>query len=369
MFAGTEEIGKLIETIAPREYACAWDNTGFQVNLHNEVRSVLVCLDVTPKVIIEAAAKGCGMIVAHHPLLFHEIKRVDTESYVGECIAELVRANVSLYCAHTSMDHALGGINSWLADIYGLQNRCFLETECWEAYVKVAVCVPEEKAVDVQNAMADAGAGRLGHYSRCAFSVCGEGTFLPDDRAVPHIGSAGKQETVREVWVQALAAEKEVEEIVAAIRKVHPYEMPAIDVFPLKNGKKPMAGAGIVGDLPEPVRAARALDLLKQALQVGQVRFHGDLDAEIKRIAVCGGAGGDLIKQAERKCAELFITGEVKHNYYAESGIMIAEAGHFETEKCFCGIMAEGLQKALNDVHYNICVLIAEDMERPYINY
>lgn len=365
-----DELGKVIERIAPPHLAEPWDNTGFNVNLHqDEVTGVLVCLDVTGAVIAEAAEKGYNVILSHHPLLFDDVKAVDTDTYVGGCIAGLLEHGISLYCAHTSMDSAAEGINAWLADLFGLEGRRRLHPS-GSTYYKVAVTVSKPHAEDVRSAMGKAGAGALGDYTDCTYSVTGEGAFRPGTGATPFIGSEGVLERVEEEWIQALCSAEKLPGVLAAIRKTHPYEEPAIDVLKLKNVDYDSTGLGVIGDLSAPMTVREALDVLKRGLKTDSVRFCGDLDARVTRVAACGGSGGDLIPIAEKMGAQLYVTGELKHHNYLDEGMALVEAGHFDTEKCFCGLFADGLQKALNAVEYSVVpVAVTEQLRRPYINY
>lgn len=370
MAVNADLITGLIRKIAPEYYAEEIDNNGININLHNEnVTGVLVCLDITEEIAKEAAEKNCNYVFAHHPLFFDPISVIDNKTHVGRVAELLIKNDISLYCAHTSTDAALYGLSGYLADIFGLKNRRTLEPTYKSSHCKIAVTAPKEDAQKIRDAFAKAGAGVLDNYSHCTYSMEGVGTFRPNDRANPHIGSANVTEMVEEVLVQALCAEEDVEKTVAAIKAAHPYEVPAIDVFLLMNPELEEAGIGIIGELEEKITAGRAVDMLKEAVGVPSVRFKGDLNGMIRTIAVCGGAGGYLTKTAELMGAELYITGEIKHNHYMESKINLCEAGHFDTEKCFCELFAPRLQKALNDVQCNVPVFITERLERMYINY
>ncbi len=317
----TVKIGSLIERLAPLRYAYDWDNCGFNIDLQNEVENVLVCVDVTDEIINEAIAKNCGLIISHHPLIFSPIKKIDQKSYVGKCAIKLIANGISLYCAHTSIDNAKQGINDCLADIFCLNNRTFIKTEHTQKYYKVGVYVPKDSADIVREEMAKAGAGKCGNYSDCSFSFAGEGRFLPCEDADPYIGKKGELQSVLEVCIQALVPQADLQAVLSAIKKFHPYEEPAIDVNLDANRIKDEAGIGIVGDLEKSMSAKEILEILKTTLELESVRFCGDLNANIGRLAVCGGSGGDLVSYAKNKGAQMYITGEVKHNFYVESDI------------------------------------------------
>jgi dinuclear metal center YbgI/SA1388 family protein len=369
MSVNVNDVAGLVERIAPLRYACDWDNSGFQVNLNNETDGVLLCLDVTKDVIEEARGLGYGMVLAHHPLLFRAAKRISASDYTGGCILELAKAGISLYSAHTSMDNAPGGINRWMADGLGLADREYIVPEYEKRYAKVVVTVPIADAERVRQAMGGAGAGMLGNYANCSFSVQGRGSFCPNRDARPHIGSAGVQEFVTEERIETLVEQDLLDAVLDAARRVHPYEEPAIDAYPLLSPLEVSAGTGVIGDLSEAAGMRELLDKLKAMLETDSVRFMGDLDRQVGRIAVCGGAGGDFIAGLERRGVRLYVTGEIRHHMYMESGVALVEAGHYDTEKCFCRAMKDGLQKVLQDVTYTLAVRAAKSMKRPFVNY
>ena len=98
---------------------------------------------------------------------------------------------------------------------------------------KIVVTVPVESADKLREAMGEAGAGKVGNYTFCSFSVRGTGHFLPGNGAQPAVGVVGKLESVEEERIEVNCDNTLIESVIAAIRKVHPYEEPAIDVYPL----------------------------------------------------------------------------------------------------------------------------------------
>ena len=370
MSISLKQVQVLIEKIAPPAFACDWDHTGFSVNLHNEeITGIMICLDVSEDVVRQAVEKRCNLILAHHPLLFRGIHNVDSDTYEGACVRALIENGISLYCAHTSMDASPQGINTYLADVVGLVRRSYLDDTIVEKYLEVAVHVPLNDAQTVRDAMAEAGAGKLGDYTECTYNIEGKGTFRPCDGAHPFLGERGKLETVDEVRVSAICSESDLSVVLSEIRRVHPYEEPAISAICLRDPQKELAGMGIIGELEKTESVRSVVARLKESLSIPDVRISGDLDLQINRIGVCGGAAGDLIEKAARMGAQLFITGEIKHNFYAaRTKMVLAEAGHFDTEKCFCKLFADSLQKLMDDVNYNVDIYIA-NLHRPYVNY
>ena len=98
---------------------------------------------------------------------------------------------------------------------------------------KVVVTVPSENAKALREAIGLAGGGRLGNYSFCSFSIAGVGRFRPEAGAKPHVGAVGKLETVDEERIEVTCAAEVMDEVIAAIRRAHPYEEVALDVYQL----------------------------------------------------------------------------------------------------------------------------------------
>ncbi|MEA5003927.1 MAG: Nif3-like dinuclear metal center hexameric protein, partial [Christensenella sp.] len=273
-----------------------------------------------------------------------------------------------LYCAHTSMDTTANGINRYLADALSLCNQEYLEETNVEQYLEVAVHVPESHACQVRAAMTAAGAGNIGDYSECTYNISGKGMFRPNSQASPFIGKTGAVETVDEIRISTVCPKGRLQSVLQAIHDAHPYEEPAISALVTCEPQTINAGLGIVGDLEKAETAESIISCIKEKLDIDLVRVSGDLDQMIDRIAVCGGAAGDMAGVAKAKGAQLYLTGEIKHNFYVEEqGMVLVEAGHYDTEKCFCKVYAQGLQKMLDDVNYKVAIYIAS-LHRPYVN-
>ncbi len=117
------DIEDIIESLAPLELQESYDNSGLQVGIEqDEVKGVLVCLDITEDIISEARRKGCNLVVSHHPLIFRALKCVSDYTYQQRCVREAISSGISLYSAHTNLDNARGGVNFKLAEKIGLRN-------------------------------------------------------------------------------------------------------------------------------------------------------------------------------------------------------------------------------------------------------
>ena len=201
--------------------AMDFDNPGFLVgDPQEEVRGVLCALDVTDGVIDEAVARGANVIVTHHPIIFHPLKRVTADTLVWRCI----RAGLSVICAHTNLDAAAGGVNDILCGKLDLRE----------------VCLPQG----------------------------GEGMLR-------------------------------------------------------------------AGTLDRGMAPAEFAYYVKQKLDLPALRY-SDGGRPIRRVAVCGGAGGSFLQAALADGCQALVTGDVKHDVFLEAlhrGITLVDAGHFGTEQ------------------------------------
>ena len=363
-------ISGILNDIAPLSYACSWDNSGFNIDINDEIKGIYICLDVTEECIREAVQKGCNLIVSHHPLLFNPVKKITGGDSIGKVICMLIKNNISLYSCHTPMDSCKGGINDYVAQMLNLADTEFLEKSSFEKFSKVVVTVPVGHEEIVKKAMFESGAGCIGEYCDCAFSSGGIGQFTPGENTQPFIGIRNVAETVEETRIEVVCPANKASDVVKGIISAHPYEEPAIDVFDMTYPSKILAGLGMIGNLPREIKLRQLADKLKEIYDLDVLRIKGDLDKNVKRIALCGGSAGEFITLAKSMGADVYITGEVKHNQYVEAeDIAVIEGGHYDTEKCFVDIMYRHLQNAVNGLQYNLDIFKTEVERRPFVNY
>lgn len=125
-----KEVVNALESFAPLPLQEDFDNAGLQVGLtETEVSGALLCLDVTEKVVDEAVQKQCNLIVSHHPLIFHKLRRVSDEDYVQRTVIKAIRHNITIVSMHTNMDEAQGGVNHKMAEKLGLAHLTFFGKE------------------------------------------------------------------------------------------------------------------------------------------------------------------------------------------------------------------------------------------------
>jgi dinuclear metal center YbgI/SA1388 family protein len=315
-----------------------WDVVGLVTGDHDQpVRRVLFAVDPVEEVIAEAAAWGADLLVTHHPLLLRGVHSVATDQPKGRSVTALVRAGIALHVAHTNADVARPGVSDALAELLGVQDTSPLRPIAGESLDKVITFVPHDFVDAVIDAMAAAGAGRLGDYERAAFASEGVGTFRPLPGANPAIGRVGDIERVPETRLEMVAPTSKVAAVVAALCAAHPYEEPAFDVLPARAlaGDR---GLGRVGHLAaaETLRAFGARVAAALPRTASGVRIAGDLDALVQAVAVCGGAGDDMFDDVRRAGADVFVTADLRHHPASESlahgSPALVDCAHWATE-------------------------------------
>ena len=329
------EVQNAIEDIAPASLAADWDNVGLQVGDPNAgVSRILVALTPLPEVYDEAEEIGADFLLFHHPLVFRPLKSVDVSSYPGDLVARAIRGNVAVHAAHTNYDAAPGGVSVALAEALGLSGPLRVVVP-QGAMKKIVVFVPPENADAMAEALASAGAGVIGDYTRCTFRSPGTGTFLPGEGTDPYAGERGHLERVAEIRLETVVPAHLVRGAVAAIRRSHPYEEPAFDAYPV-DGHPEGCGYGRVGRLPEPrgseELAAHVSDSLGFPARLVSDPVPG---RPVEQVAVLGGSGGSFIGQAAASGADAYVTGDLSYHdaLLAEAlGLVAVDAGHAATE-------------------------------------
>ena len=329
------EIISYLETVAPTVYQESYDNAGLIIGDRNtELKGVLLCLDATEAVVEEAIAGGCNLIIAHHPIVFGELKRFNGNNYVERTVIKAIKNDVAIYAAHTNLDNVLkNGVNSKIAEKLGLQN-CRILSPKKGVLKKLYTFVPFNAVEKVKDALFNAGAGDIGNYSECSFSVSGIGTFKGSEQSNPTIGEKGKRHREAEQKLEVILPVYLESAILKALFESHPYEEVAYELITLDNSYKEI-GSGLIGELPEAVSSLEFLKSLKFKMKTSSVRYTDTHKETVKKIALCGGSGSFLLKAAIAAEADVFITGDFKYHEFfdAENRIIIADIGHFESEQ------------------------------------
>lgn len=255
-----KEFEKAVEEIAPLNFQYEWDNSGWNVFCHDDIKKVITCLDVTDEVVEEAASKGCDTILSHHPMMFRAVKKILRDDPVTGIVLKAIKNNINVYCAHTSCDCSPVGLNLELAKKAGIEN-------------------PE------------------------LFIIEGEGY-----------------------------------------------------------------GLGFIGKLKKPMQAEEYALFLKRQLNVERLKYT-QFSGRIEKAAAIGGSAGEFFKEAHQMEAQALIVGEAKYNDFLDAkrlGIMLIEAGHFETEVDFAAMMCSSLQKRFDELKYNLSIETSKRLKAPY---
>jgi len=323
-----------LEEFAPIQLQEEYDNCGLLIGSEeDEISSVLTTLDVTEEIIEEAIQVGAGLIIAHHPILFTGIKKLNGTTYVERVIIKAIRHSIAIYACHTNADNVMNGVNHKIATKLGLINTRILH-EKRNCLMKLVTFVPLQSAEKVKTALYKAGAGNIGNYSDCSFSVSGTGTFTPNEKSNPHIGSQMVAEKVEEERVELIFESHKQNKILAALKSSHPYEEVAYYLQQLQNTHQEI-GSGMIGEFEEPIPFHQFIQHLKQTFHVNAIKCTQIVNENIKTVAFCGGSGSFLLKDAIRKKADVFLTADFTYHKFfdAEKKLVVCDIGHFETEQ------------------------------------
>jgi len=353
-----KDIAALMERWAPRDFALEKDNVGLQVGSPEaRVRRVVVGLDPTEALVREADRRRADLIITHHPLIFTPLRTLNTTTTRGRMLAALLGTGRALYAAHTNLDFAPGGTSFALGELLGLREMRFL-TQQSRTYRKVVTFVPADAVDAVAGAMAAAGGGTIGNYDACSFRTEGTGTFRGNARSSPRVGTRGRLERIEEIRLEMLVDKRNLSAVLDAMRRAHPYEEAAYDVYPLEN-VHPGTGMGVLGALRKPISHTAFLRHVRTTLHAGSLRYTRGRGSRIGTVAVCGGSGRDLLPEAIAAGADAFVTADLRyHDYQDATGAIVAvDAGHYETEFPVVNAIVRYLRDALRQSRARVDVV------------
>ncbi len=341
-----EEISGHLSSVIPVSYKEPYDNTGLIVGDPGcEIDNLILSVDVTDEVMDEAIKSGAGMIVSHHPLIFGGLKKLTGSSFVERIVTKAIKNDIALYAAHTNLDVIPGGVSYRMAKKLNLKNVTPL-VPMEGNLVKIIVFVPESDAEKVRNAMFNAGGGTIGNYDHCSFNSDGYGTFRAGEGTNPYTGIIGLDHQEKEVRIEMIVPDHHKSGVLQAMTGAHPYEEVAYDIYRLEN-LMPGAGMGVIGDLNEPMDEKPFIESLVSVFDSAGLKHSNFTGEKISRVALCGGSGASLIKDALRSDANIFVTADVKyHSFFdADGRMVIADIGHYESEKFALEILYEIITK------------------------
>lgn len=323
-----------LEHFAPLAYQESYDNCGLLTgHKEQEVTGALLCLDCVEATIDEAIKKKCNLIIAHHPIIFGGLKKLNGNNYVERTVIKAIQNNIAIYACHTNLDNVKLGVNKKIADKLGLINQQILAPK--KALLKKLVTfVPASHLEVVRESLFAAGAGNIGNYDQCSFTLEGTGSFRGNENADPFIGEKGKLSLEKETRLELIFEAVNEFAILAALKQNHPYEEVAYDVYQLENSYQNI-GSGMTGELENPISETEFLSLLKTTFNVKTLKHTALLNKPVKKVALCGGSGSFLLKNAINSKSDIYISSDFKYHEFfdAENQILVADIGHYETEQ------------------------------------
>jgi dinuclear metal center YbgI/SA1388 family protein len=355
------KITEILEQMAPLAYAEDFDNVGLLTSHNNPITGVLVCHDALEEVIEEAIAKNCNLVVCFHPILFSGLKKITGKNYVERAIIKAIKNDIAIYAVHTALDNHKQGVNKIFCDALGLINTKILIPKENFIYKLVTYAKPEN-VNEIKKALFDAGAGNIGNYDNCSFISSGIGTFRGNEESNPVIGDKHVLQTEAEIKIEVIFEKHLQSKIISALKKAHIYEEVAYEIYELKN-KHQNIGLGMVGQLPAQMTEIDFFDKVMNNLFCGGIRHSNFLNKPIKTVAVLGGSGSFAIKNAILAKADVFLTADLKYHqfYEADNQIVLADIGHFESERFTKNYIVDYLTKKIT----NFAIILSEVNTNP----
>lgn len=323
-----------LEKFAPLPYQESYDNCGLLTgNKEQDVTGALLCLDCTEAVVEEAIKKKCNLIVAHHPIIFGGLKKLNGSNYVERTVIKAIQNNIAIYACHTNLDNIKHGVNKKISDKLGLINTQILSPKK-SLLKKLVTFVPALHLENVRESLFNAGAGNIGNYDNCSFVLEGIGSFRGNENTKPFIGEKGKLSLEKESRLELIFESTNESQIISALKQNHPYEEIAYDIYQLENSYQNI-GSGMIGELEKPVSEIEFLNNLKSVFKLKLIKHTPLLTKSIKKVALCGGSGSFLLKNAISLKSDIYISSDFKYHEFfdAENQILIADIGHYESEQ------------------------------------
>jgi len=314
-----KELTNYLETIAPPAYQESYDNAGLIVgDSAVELEGALICLDAIEAVIDEAIELGCNLVIAHHPIVFRGLKKLNGKNYVERVVMKAIKNDIAIYAIHTNLDNVYhNGVNAKIAEKLGLQNTRILAPK--QTLKKLIAYLPIENAEATKQALFEAGAETINGFNKISLSVSNE-EYLAQSNEIS-------------VRLEVLFSSALKWQILSALNQTTA-ENVIHEILAVENYHEKV-GSGMVGELAKPMEEKAFLEFLKNTMKAGVVKYTDLSGKPIKKVAVCGGAGGFLLNHAIAQKADIFITSDYKYHEFfdADGKIIIADIGHFESEQ------------------------------------
>ncbi len=356
------EVAGILEELAPLDYAESFDNVGLLVgDATMQVNGILVTLDTLENVVEEAITKQCNLIVSFHPIIFSGLKKITGSNYVERTVLKAIKNDIAIYAIHTALDNCSTGVNAKICEILGLNNTRILIPQKG-TIKKLATYVPIDAAANLKKELFKSGAGAIGNYSDCSFTVEGTGSYTPGDQANPVKGTKGSIHYEKETKISVTFSKSIEKKVINSLLDHHPYEEVAYEITTLENTNQHI-GMGMIGELESSISETEFLKSLKEKMHTSTIRHSKLRNKEVQKIAVLGGSGAFAIRNAKAAGADVFVTADVKYHefYQAENQLVIADIGHFETEQFTKNLLVDYLTKKIP----NFAVRLSESITNP----
>jgi dinuclear metal center YbgI/SA1388 family protein len=345
------DIIKAMETIAPVRLAEEWDNVGLQVGQKDwPVRKIWISLDPGPDVVDHACKNDVDLLITHHPLIFHSLRSINLNTAVGAIIQKAIQHHLAIFSAHTNLDNAIDGLNDILAQRIGIKNLKVLGKVRASENYKLVLYVPVEYEQQILNSIFETNAGEIGSYTCCSFRNKGTGTYRPESSSKPFAGKAGEITHAHEVRIETVVRKSDLDGVIKQVRKIHPYETMAYDIYPLIKNEE-LQGSGRIGDLDESMELISLARSIKEKLGLNSVKVAGHPDLTVKTAAVCTGSGSSLMNNFISSGAQVYISGDLRYHdarAVEEANLGLIDIGHFASEHLIVHVLAERLEKVLS---------------------
>lgn len=341
-----QDIISEIELFAPLAYQEDYDNCGLLTGDKNiQANGVLLTLDCIESVVDEAIENKCNLIITHHPIIFSGLKKITGSNYIERTIIKAIKNNIAIYAAHTNIDNVKNGVNFKIAEKLGLKNLRILLPKI-NLLKKLVTYVPLSHHQKVLDALFAGGCGNIGNYDSCSFNIEGTGTFKGNEFSNPFLGEPDKLSKEKEIRIETIYESGKEKAVLEALLSSHPYEEVAFDTYCLTN-KLNNAGSGLIGELENALDEDAFLKLVKDSLKTQCLKYTQKRGKAVKKVAVCGGSGSFLLKNAINSQADAFITSDFKYHQFfdADQKLLLIDAGHYETEQFTPEIFYDIVQK------------------------
>ena len=329
-----KELVSFLDTAIPVSFQESYDNSGLQLgDPETDISRALLTLEINARVMDEAIRENCDVIISHHPLIFDGLKKITGRTTTEKLVRTALQKGIAVYSAHTNLDAVQGGVSWRLAGKLQLSGIRVL-SPLSHRVMKLVTFVPTDHSTAVRDAVFSAGAGVIGKYDNCSFSLEGKGSFRAGEGSNPFRGETGSVHSEDEVRFETIFYSHLKDKVLRALMDSHPYEEVAYDLYLLEN-ENIDAGLGCVGNLSQELEENKFLGFVAETLEAQGLRYSELTGRKIKKVALCGGSGAFLLKEAISSGADAFITADIKYHTFQEAAgrILLVDAGHYESEK------------------------------------